>query len=158
MRYLFSLIVFVLLVAVAGCMTMKFRHSLDLDEQQVTYIDEHNKSKEDAFVAAHMWIAKNFNSANDVIQMQDKNAGVIIVKAAFAYSYIAIKDPFVTIPSSGLLNYTLSLQVKDKKMKMEFLTGYADAYLPKEELKLIAHYQHIHDDLVATVMSKAPAF
>jgi hypothetical protein len=146
------------LVILVGCMTMpKFRHSLDPDEQQATYIDEHDKSKNDAFVAAHAWIAKNFNSANDVIQMQDKDAGMIVVKAVFAYSY-TLKDPFVTMPMSGLLNYTLSLQVKDQKMKMEFLTGNADSYLPKDDLNLIAHYKHIHDDLLNAVRAKSVDF
>lgn len=146
------------LAILAGCMTMpKFRHSLDLDEQQATFIDEHDKSKNDAFVAAHAWIAKNFNSANDVIQMQDKDAGMIVVKAAFAFSY-TLKDPFVTMPMSGLLNYTLSLQVKDQKMKMEFLTGKADSYLSKDDLKLIAYYKHIHDDLLNAVRAKSMDF
>jgi len=153
-----KLIVVLILVLLAGCMVTRFRPSLDPDEQQVTYIDEHEKSKNDAFVAAHTWIAKNFNSANDVIQMQDKEAGVLIVKAAFVYSYIAFKDPFITTPGSGVLNYTLSVQVKDQKMKMEFLTGDADSYLLKEELKLVAYYQHIHDKLLSSVKAKSTDF
>jgi hypothetical protein len=147
-----------MLVILAGCMTFpKFRHSLDPDEKQLIYIDEHNKSKSDAFVAAHAWIAKNFRSAQDVIQMQDKDAGVIVVKAAFAYSY-KIEDPFMTMPLSGLLNYTLSLQVKDQKMKIEFLTSDADSYLPREQLQLVNYYKNIHDGLLNAVMEKTSDF
>ena len=155
-----KLVMAVMVLALAsGCMTMpEFRHSLDPDEQLATYIDEHGKSKNDAFVSAHAWIAKNFKSAHDVIQMQDKEAGMIVVKAAYIY-YISFGDPIMgTQKVPGTLEYTLSVYLKDQKMKLEFSTGYADSYLPKNQLNLVAYYKRIHDDLVAAVMAKPADF
>ena len=44
-------------------------------------------SKTELFVVINDWFASNYNSANDVIQMSDKDAGIIIGKGSLKYSY-----------------------------------------------------------------------
>ena len=38
------------------------------------------KSKDEIHSIINQWVAENYNSANNVIQMNDKEAGTIIVK------------------------------------------------------------------------------
>ena len=48
------------------------------NEKHYEYVVTHNKLKNDAYAIAENWIAKNYNSANDVIQQKDKDNGVIV--------------------------------------------------------------------------------
>jgi NADH dehydrogenase/NADH:ubiquinone oxidoreductase subunit G len=61
------------------------------------------------YTRAYEWVAKNYNSALDVLQMQDKDAGTLIVKGnTKAYFH---GHPF------GLVAHTLSIYVKEGKYK-----------------------------------------
>lgn len=155
-------------VGCAGFVVPEFRESLDPDEQAISYIDQHGKTKNDAYVAAHTWIAKNFNSANDVIQMQDKEAGQIIVKAVYPFTWYVEGDLGTKYPYSSYVQYTLSLYVKDKKIKTEFMTGVIKSvgsmpsdgrFLPKNMMPdLLAYYQKIHTDIMQNIVSKKDDF
>jgi hypothetical protein len=58
----------------------------------------HYKAKE--------WFAQSFRSANDVIQMDDKDAGIIIGKGLFSTRYTV-----------GDIHFTMKVQVKDGRYK-----------------------------------------
>lgn len=60
---------------------------------------------------AYEWVAKNYNSAQDVIQMQDKETGKIIVKGRTNAYFKG--HPF------GWVTHTLSIYVKDGKYKYD---------------------------------------
>ncbi len=146
-----------ILTVLFGCAPTNFV-PIPQEIQSLSYIDQHGKSKNDAYVSAHAWVAKNFVSANDVIQMQDKEAGRIIIKATCNVTYWV--DPISGIPYQWPTRYSLSLEFKDKKMKTEFTTV-ADrgGAMPEKAVPLLkAEYEKIHSQLLSEVASKASEF
>lgn len=75
-------------------------------------------SKNTLFTRTREWFAKNYYSATDVIQMEDKKTGKIIGKANVPVnmrtSLISNKDM-----SAGHINYTISIYFKNGKYKYE---------------------------------------
>lgn len=65
-------------------------------------------SKDDLYIQARSWMAKNFKNANEVIQMDDKEAGRIIGKGVVMLSNAS---------TFGWINYTLEIQLKDGRYK-----------------------------------------
>ncbi|MGQ0828636.1 MAG: DUF4468 domain-containing protein [Bacteroidota bacterium] len=68
-------------------------------------------TKDELYIKGREWMANTFKSANDVIQMDDKSAGLIIGKGL---SYITMNDK-----AAGLINYTIALYFKDGRYKYE---------------------------------------
>ena len=60
------------------------------------------------------WFASTYNSANDVIQMSDKDAGIIIGNGSMSYS----KKGMFYMCYSGYLKYTIKVYVKDNRFKV----------------------------------------
>jgi hypothetical protein len=77
--------------------------------------DSIGKSKIDIYTAAKVWFVAAFNSSNDVLQMDDKENGLLIGKGIF-YIY-----------STGLgasrwpCYFTVSITAKDNKYLAEFI-------------------------------------
>ena len=77
-------------------------------------------SSEELYIRATEWFAKRFNSANDVIQMQDKEAGKIIGKGAFR-----IKKGLYVVGSQ--VHYTISIFAKEGRYKYAITDIYHEA-------------------------------
>jgi hypothetical protein len=81
-------------------------------------------TKSELFVAARKWFANTYKSANDVIQMQDKEAGEIVGKG--------IVTALLTIPlnSPEEINayHTITITVKDGRYKYEITDFYGKYY------------------------------
>ena len=62
--------------------SIKTTYPLDMNNQITTtnVLEIPNKSKDDIFIAAHAWFNASFNDGKSVVQMADKNAGVILAK------------------------------------------------------------------------------
>jgi hypothetical protein len=144
-----------------------FRESLPHEEQQIVYTEDHDKTKDQAFVAAQSWIAKNFNSAKDVIQMSDKDAGIIIVKAVWPFTWIANAGMGMRIPYTYYVDYSLTVKVKENKAKFEFITGRTSMgashesgnYLPEEQMPaLLSSYLATKEGIIKTIRSKPDDF
>jgi hypothetical protein len=107
-----------LVVCMTGCAGTAIRTGYEPNEQHQEYVVEHGLTKDEAFNRAMNWVAVNYVSANTVVQLKDKEAGVIVVKAV---------APFVVITSTRYVNYTMQIKVKDNKSKVAFdlagLTG-----------------------------------
>ncbi len=74
--------------------------------------------KEELYNRAKMWFVDNYKSANDVIQMQDKDAGVIIGKGLFSYQY----NPMSLSDRTTInISHTVKIYVKDGKYKYEIV-------------------------------------
>lgn len=71
-------------------------------------------TKDDLYVRAREWFAKTYNSAQQVIQMDDKAAGKIIGKATARGSYYIMLTAF-----NYTLNYTMIVSCKDGRYKYE---------------------------------------
>ena len=68
-------------------------------------------SKNELYSRAREWISKSFVSANNVIQMDDKELGKIIGKGKTQNYYFGIGSDM------GSILFTISIQVKDNKFK-----------------------------------------
>ena len=70
-------------------------------------------SKSELFKRGLVWTAEAFRSSNDVIQVKDKEAGMILGKGTFDYPG---KDKFY----NGVVRFTFKLQFKDGRYKYDF--------------------------------------
>jgi hypothetical protein len=71
--------------------------------------------KTSIYVALRAWFSEMYNSSNKVIQMDDKDAGVIIGKGTTQYNY----GGMVYSCYEGWINYTIKVQVRDGRYKAE---------------------------------------
>jgi len=89
-------------------------------------IESPNKSKTEFFNVVNDWFAVNYNSAQDVIQMADKDAGIIIGKGAESYTL----GKTMYLCYDGFINYTVKVQFKEGRCKVE-INNFAHSVLPK---------------------------
>lgn len=75
----------------------------------VEVIEVPNKSLEEIYILSKEWIVENYKSANDVIQMDEKDAGKIIVKGIFVYNDMGIDFNY---------HHTLKVDLKDAKVRI----------------------------------------
>ena len=66
------------------------------------------------YVTINDWFASTYNSANDVIQMSDKDAGIIIGNGSMSYA----KKGMSYQCYSGNIKYTIKVYVKDNRYKV----------------------------------------
>lgn len=105
------------------------------DEGKVEFIEIisfDSIGKEELFINSQEWVVNAYNSANDVIQMNDKEAGKLIVKGIHQYNNALIGDLN--------LHHTLSVSVKDGKIRVslsnlvfKFILAKADIEVPFED-------------------------
>lgn len=73
-------------------------------------------SKDELFNRAYNWFVNSYRSANNVIQINDKQNGQITAKSLFNYN----PNFFVgSGPVKGYIRYTVSIYVKDGRFKYE---------------------------------------
>jgi len=66
------------------------------------------------FSRAKEWVALTYVSAKNVTQLEDKDAGTIVIKAMINVSTcVIVKNPI------GVVRYTFKIQVKDNRYKYE---------------------------------------
>ncbi len=82
-------------------------------------------SKEELYNRAKIWFTTSYNSANDVLQMDDKENGQIIGKAVITYnsSLYNASEHF-----DGSINYTIKVLIKDGRYKYEISNFIHRAY------------------------------
>lgn len=78
-------------------------------------VNEEGKTVQELYPIIKAWIASSFKSANDVIQMDDPNNGIIICKCVFKYIY---PGGIKYANMDGYVTYTLKLQVRDGRYKI----------------------------------------
>ena len=109
--------------------------NLDIKERKITAtVDAIGKTKSEIYSIINKWVSINYNSANDVIQMNDKESGIMIVKGLSAVSFInptrAIYPKTKAFPTKNkmLLNHLLEIKVKDNKYRLIYtISGIANA-------------------------------
>ena len=83
-KYSYLVIVFTLTLILSSCMPVLV--SLPEQEKQVTYVKEFpGITKDELYNKALSWVAINYNSANDVVQLKDKAEGRIICKGTGSF-------------------------------------------------------------------------
>lgn len=93
---------------------------IDSTTHLITYSEvvNENGSKDELYSRAREWFAKTYNSAQNVIQMDDKDK--IVGKALMQVYHKAFGKDHI----SGYINYTISIYFKDGKYKYEITNFY----------------------------------
>ena len=102
----FLIITIVLISSTSYCQS-----TLPIKDGKVTYtnvINVDSVRKDELFVRAKKWFATTYKSANDVIQMDDKDAGEIVGKGNMQIKYYA-RNPRI--------RHTITISVKDGKYR-----------------------------------------
>jgi len=89
-----------------------------LEEKTVTKVFEvADKNKSEIFSSINKWISINYNSAKNVIQMNDKEAGTIIIKGINEVECdVDFNKNIYTY--NFVLNHTIEVNVKDNKYRI----------------------------------------
>jgi hypothetical protein len=69
------------------------------------------------FVRANIWFVNNFNSAKNVIQLSDKEAGVVIGKGNFPVTCNNPNRSAFNVFIQGTVDFTLEIQTRDGRYK-----------------------------------------
>lgn len=92
-----------------------FALPLLLNAQDVSkVVTAENKSADELFTLSREWFAKSFNSANDVIQLEDEENKKLIGKGSVRSDFIANN---IAVPV--WLNFTITVQTKDGRYKYD---------------------------------------
>jgi hypothetical protein len=106
--------------------SLSYGQEFEMEEKTITGIFEmESKTKSELFSSINKWISINYNSAKDVIHLNDKEAGTIIVKGIIEVKY---KYLFKTIyPNSPhrdykttKLNHLIEINVKDSRYRVVY--------------------------------------
>lgn len=92
-----------------------FYVSSSLNAQEITFISIDSTvkgTKAELFLKAKSWLVSKFNSAKDVIQLEDKDAGKIIGKGFFDFECLGMMGMHV---SDDKIWFTVTINVKDSK-------------------------------------------
>lgn len=95
----------------------RYEQLIDPDEDFafIKVVDMPNTSKDVLFGRAALWFADSYKSANNVLQLSDKDNGRLVGHANFYYSTPgSYKSTF-----SGYVKYSISIFVKDNKYKVD---------------------------------------
>lgn len=97
---------------------------IDKSTNKITYSEvvpvDSSVSKQELFGRAREWFAKTYRSSTNVIQMEDKESGIIVGKALFQVYHRALGSNY----PSGYINYTISVYLKDGRYKYVFTNFY----------------------------------
>ena len=101
--------------------------NLNITEKKITAtINAIGKSKSEIYSTINKWVSINYTSANDVIQMNDKEAGTMIVKGLNSLSFINPtratypKTKAIPIENKLLLSHLLEINVRDNKYRLNY--------------------------------------
>ena len=96
-----------------------------LEEKTIIGVfDTEGKTKAEIFSSINKWIALNYNSAQNVVQLNDKESGNIIVKGINEAVYKNVmkelypKNKYMQEYSSVKFNHTVEINIKDNKYRI----------------------------------------
>lgn len=106
----FLVVVFALVMVLSSCMPVLV--ASPEQEKQVIYVKElPGISKDAIYKKALTWVAINYNSSNDVVQLKDQEQGQIICQGM---------GSFVSMLYDRYFNYTLIIDIKEEKIRLRF--------------------------------------
>jgi hypothetical protein len=110
---------FALIIVIIMLHLQLFAQSRLPDDKRFDYteiINVDSVKKDLLFGYVKVWLGKTYKSANNVIQVEDKETGKIIVKAITS-TYI---ENWAKKHDGGKVDYILEIDVKDNKVKLHF--------------------------------------
>lgn len=115
--------VFILSTIAANLFSQENIFPIDSNTGKITYsevIKIDSANSQELYVLANAWFAHSFVSAQNVIQLDDKEAGKIIGKGYFEVSDNVINPTMMTVHISGTVSFTIEVQTKDERYKYIF--------------------------------------
>jgi hypothetical protein len=79
-------------------------------------VQEENVSSDNLYNRAKLWFASAYKSSNDVLQVENKQEGMLIGKGAISYNSTFLSGMNTTV---GNVNYLIKIFVKDGRYKYE---------------------------------------
>lgn len=112
-----------LLILSFSCLLAQAQIDLPMENGKIIYtevVTADDKSQDELYASAREWFAKTYNSANNVIQMEDKESGKLVGKALsdVYHKGLGMRHP------SGNIRYTIAVSVKDGRYKYEITDFY----------------------------------
>ena len=96
--------------------TLLYTHIYSQESVEFTkVIESENLSKNEVFVIVNDWFASNYGSANQVIQISDKESGKLIGKALLSYSFGKLAYSCY----EGKVNYTIKISIREGRFKID---------------------------------------
>lgn len=102
-----------------------YEQEFEYAEKTITGIYQADgKSKAEIFSAINKWIALNYNSAKNVVQLNDKESGTIIVKGINEAVYKNVmkemypKNKYMQEYNAVEFNHTIEINVKDNRYRI----------------------------------------
>lgn len=77
-------------------------------------IEFEGQNKNDIYAKTKLWISQSYKSEQNVIQLDDLNSGIIVIKGVFDISQTYV-------------HYTFTIKIKDGKMKLDTDHIYSDS-------------------------------
>jgi len=71
-------------------------------------------SKNELYLRAKLWVATKYNSAKNVIQLDDKENCILVIKAQFP---VTASAGLMSRMEEGNVNYTFTIECKDSRYK-----------------------------------------
>lgn len=106
------------------CLT-SFGQEYKVEEKAITGVFEiDGKSKTEIFSAINKWISVNYNSAKNVIQLNDLVAGNIIIKGINTVTYLNAmkvlypKNSYIPESTTTKFNHLMEINVKENKFRI----------------------------------------
>jgi len=110
MRFAHALLIStVSLLMMAGCMS-----TVPLSERTWQDVEQHQQTQDVAFERTMRWVAQSYGSADDVVQLSDKDQGTIVLKGIYDANRAGVDIP---------TNYTLTIDVRDEKARFKYRVG-----------------------------------
>ena len=105
--------------------SISFGQDYELNEKKVTGVFElEGKNKSELFSSINKWISINYNSAQNVIQMNDKEAGTIIIKGINEVVYkntmksLYPNNKYIQEYSTTKFNHLIEINLKDNRFRI----------------------------------------
>ena len=107
----FSIFVAFVALAFSSCASLETVPASERTMDALVY-DIPNVSKNQIFDSAKLWIAENFRSAKNVIDLEDREGGIIIAKGIITTTSMMFTD----VP----IDFSLRIDIKDQKIRLQF--------------------------------------
>ena len=81
-------------------------------------IEDHSQTKDEAFDRIMRWVSRTYNSAQTVVQREDRESGNIVINASTTF-----RRNIVTFP----IRYNLTIDVRDDRIRFTSYVGESEA-------------------------------
>lgn len=105
-----------IILSITGCAAMQPIEDADKTIEKV--VDIPTRTKEQIYTATKIWLAENFVSSKSVIEVDDKESGIIIGNANMKYP--CTQGMSCLVKGDWRLNVSLRFDMKDQKFRITF--------------------------------------